>query len=27
MYLHVSIVLGLLALIYRAQIDNSRRQG
>ena len=26
MYLHVSIVLGLLALIYRAQIDNSRRQ-
>jgi putative inorganic carbon (HCO3(-)) transporter len=26
MYLHVSIVLGLLALIYRAQIDNSGRQ-
>src|SRR5512136_2656888 len=26
MYLHVSIVLGLLALIYRAQIDNSDRQ-
>jgi putative inorganic carbon (HCO3(-)) transporter len=26
MYLHVSIVLGLLALIYRAQIDNSSRQ-
>jgi O-antigen ligase len=26
MYLHVSIVLGLLAWIYRAQIDNSRRQ-
>jgi putative inorganic carbon (HCO3(-)) transporter len=25
MYLHVSIVLGLLALIYRAQIDNSGR--
>jgi putative inorganic carbon (HCO3(-)) transporter len=27
MYLHVSIVLGLLALIYRAQIDNSGRRG
>jgi O-antigen ligase len=26
MYLHVSIVLGLLALVYRAQIDNSGRR-